>query len=88
MQPTLTATLGLGYVPTLLLSAPPWVFSVIVAMAVAWNSDRTGNRFWHVIGPIVFGIVGFVISMSTLNRAGRYVALFLQAQSYAGYIVM
>lgn len=33
------------------------------------------------------GIIGFIISMSTLNVAARYVALFLQAQSYAGFIV-
>lgn len=33
------------------------------------------------------GLVGFIISMSTLNVAARYVALFLQAGSYAGFIV-
>lgn len=34
------------------------------------------------------GMVGFVISMSTLNVAARYVALFLQAGSYSGFIVL
>jgi MFS family permease len=33
------------------------------------------------------GLAGFIISMSTLNVAARYVALFLQAGSYAGFIV-
>jgi MFS family permease len=33
------------------------------------------------------GLVGFIISMSTLNVAARYIALFLQAGSYAGFIV-
>lgn len=33
------------------------------------------------------GVIGFVISMSTLNVAARYFALFLQAGSYAGFIV-
>jgi hypothetical protein len=32
-------------------------------------------------------MVGFVISMATDNVAARYVALFLQASSYAGFIV-
>jgi hypothetical protein len=32
-------------------------------------------------------MVGFVISMSTLNVAARYVALFLQASSYAGLVL-
>jgi MFS family permease len=85
--PTLTGTLGFSYVPTLLMSSPPWVFSCIVSLVVAWSSDRSQEKFWHIVGPIITGLVGFVISMCTLNVAARYVALFLQAASYAGYIV-
>jgi MFS family permease len=85
--PTLTGTLGFGYVPTLLMSAPPWVFACIVSLINAWHADRTEERFWHIVGPIIGGIVGFIISMSTLNTAARYVALFLQASAYAGFIV-
>ncbi|KAH7231914.1 hypothetical protein FSOLCH5_011598 [Fusarium solani] len=85
--PTLTGTLGFEYVPTLLMSSPPWVFSCIISLINAWHSDRTEEKFWHIVGPICVGIVGFVISMSTLNVAARYVALFLQASSYAGFIV-
>jgi MFS family permease len=58
------------------MSAPPWVFSVIVSMLNAWHADRTQEKFWHIVVPILFGLVGFVISMATL-----------QAQSYAGFIV-
>ncbi|KAK4243472.1 general substrate transporter [Corynascus novoguineensis] len=85
--PTLTGTLGFGYVPTLLMSAPPWVFACLVSLVNAWHSDRTQDKFWHIVGPIGLGLVGFIISMSTLNVAARYVALFLQASSYAGFIV-
>lgn len=85
--PTLTGTLGFGYVPTLLMSAPPWVFATLVSFAVSWHADRTQEKFWHITIPILFGMVGFIISMATLNTAGRYVALFLQAQAYAGFIV-
>ncbi|KAM7217662.1 putative transporter [Rhypophila decipiens] len=85
--PTLTATLGFRYVPTLLMSAPPWVFACIVSLVNAWHADKTQEKFYHIIGPIVGGLVGFVISMSTDNTAARYVALFLQASSYAGYII-
>ncbi|KAJ5660862.1 uncharacterized protein N7484_000234 [Penicillium longicatenatum] len=84
--PTLTGTLGFSYVPTLLMSAPPWVFSCIFSVLNAWHADRTQEKIWHIYGPLVMGIVGFVISMSTLNVAARYVALFLQAGSYAGFI--
>ncbi|RCI11615.1 hypothetical protein L249_7759 [Ophiocordyceps polyrhachis-furcata BCC 54312] len=92
--PTLTGTLGFDYVPTLLMSAPPWLFSCIVSVLVSLHSDASQEKttapffkFWHVVGPLILGIVGFAISMSTLNVAARYVALFLQAASYAGYIV-
>ncbi|OLN87695.1 putative transporter C1683.12-like protein 12 [Colletotrichum chlorophyti] len=85
--PTLTRTLGFGYVPTLLMSSPPWAFSCIISLINAWHADRTQERFWHIVGPICVGLVGFVISMSTMNIAARYVALFLQASSYAGFIV-
>ncbi|KAG5980731.1 hypothetical protein E4U55_003713 [Claviceps digitariae] len=85
--PTLTKTLGFGYIPTLLMSSPPWVFSCIVSLANAWHADRTQEKFWHIVCPMLMGIVGFVISMSTLNIAARYVALFLQAGSYASVIV-
>ncbi|TPX10354.1 uncharacterized protein E0L32_008759 [Thyridium curvatum] len=84
--PTLTKTLGFPEIETLLLSAPPWVLSCIVSLLVAWHADRTQEKFWHIVGPIFIGIIGFVISMATGNVAARYVALFLQASSYAGFI--
>ena len=43
-QPSLTQTLGFGYVPTLLMSAPPWVFSCIVSVINAWHSDKTEEK--------------------------------------------
>jgi len=85
--PTLTGTLGFAYIPTLLMSAPPWVFSCLVSLINAWHADRCEERFWHIVGPIFGGMIGFVISMSTENVAARYVALFLQASAYAGFIV-
>lgn len=69
------------------MSAPPWVCSCIVSVAVSWHSDRTGEKFWHITCSVLVGLVGFIISMSTLNVAARYVALFLQASSYAGFII-
>ncbi|KAI5193489.1 MFS general substrate transporter [Aureobasidium subglaciale] len=85
--PSLTKTLGFSYVPTLLMSAPPWAFACIVSLINAWHADRTQEKFWHIVGPICIGLVGFIINMSTLNTAARYIALFLQTSSYAGFIV-
>ncbi|KAF8609699.1 MFS general substrate transporter [Ceratobasidium sp. AG-I] len=85
--PTLTATLGYSRTVSLLLCAPPWAFATIVAFINARHADKTGERFYHVAGPLVVGIIGFVIAEATMSTAGRYIALFLMAQSYAGFIV-
>ncbi|CUA74603.1 Nephrocystin-3 [Homo sapiens] [Rhizoctonia solani] len=42
----------------------------------------------HVAGPLILGIIGFVITEATMHIAGRYIALFLMTQSYAGFIVL
>jgi predicted MFS family arabinose efflux permease len=84
--PTLTATLGYNRTATLLLCAPPWVFATIVAWIVTRHSDRTQERCFHIITPLAFGILGFIIAVSTRNTAARYISLFLMAQSYAGFI--
>jgi len=85
--PTLTATLGYSRTITLLLCAPPWGFATIVAFVNARHADKTGERFFHIVIPLCFGMLGFIIALSTQKTAGRYVALFLMAQSYAGFIV-
>jgi len=85
--PTLTATLGYGTTETLLLCAPPFVFAAIVVFAVSRHSDKTGERFFHIIGPLLVGLLGFIIAISTMNTAARYFSLFLMAQSYAGFVV-
>ncbi|KAI0254780.1 MFS general substrate transporter [Lactifluus subvellereus] len=84
--PTLAKTLGYSPTITLLLCAPPWGFATIVAFAVSRHSDKTGERFFHIVIPLFIGIIGFVIAISTMRLAARYVALFLMAQSYAGFI--
>ncbi|KAK4688760.1 hypothetical protein P7C73_g1345, partial [Tremellales sp. Uapishka_1] len=88
--PTLTKTLGYGTTETLLLAAPPWIFSCLISLVNSWHSDKSNEKFWHSIWPLCMGIVGFIISIAThpTNTAARYVALFLQAGSYAGYIIM
>lgn len=73
--PTLTATMGYSPTISLLLCAPPWIFTTITAFIVARHSDKTGERAFHIIIPFMVGIMGCVISLSTMNIAGRYIAL-------------
>lgn len=83
--PTLTSTLGYSTTLTLLLAAPPWIFASIVCCVGAWHADRTGERFFHVAGWWWVTIVGFIIALSTMSTAGRYVSLFLMAVGYSGF---
>ncbi|KZT29316.1 MFS general substrate transporter [Neolentinus lepideus HHB14362 ss-1] len=84
--PTLSATMGFNSTVTLLLCAPPWVFATIIAFLDTRHSDKSGERFLHIAVPLAFGIVGFIIALSTMNTAARYISLFLMAQSYSGFI--
>lgn len=86
--PTLVGTLEYSSVNTLLLVAPPYVFATVVALAVSYNSDRTEERSFHIIVPIFFGMIGFIIAASTLNFTARYISLFLMlAGVYGSYNV-
>jgi len=84
--PTLTKTLGYNPTVTLLLCAPPWIFATLVAFAVTRHSDAVGERSWHMVVSLVFGMIGFIIASATMNTAARYISLFLMAQSYAAFI--
>ncbi|KAG1820238.1 sugar transporter [Suillus subaureus] len=81
--PTLSATLGYNPTVSLLLVAPPFVFAVIVAFCLSRHSDCKQERFYHIIGSWIVGIIGFIIAISTMNTAARYVSLFLMAQTRA-----
>ncbi|KZO91347.1 MFS general substrate transporter [Calocera viscosa TUFC12733] len=83
----LTGSLGYNTTISLLLVAPPWAFAVIVAFLNAQHADRSGERAIHICWPFVVGIIGFIIALSSMNTAARYVSFFLMAQSYAGFIV-
>jgi predicted MFS family arabinose efflux permease len=85
--PTLSATMGYNPTITLLLCAPPWIFGTAASFLVARHSDATGDRFWHTAGPLFVAIIGFMIAISTMNTAVRYLSLFFMAQAPAAHIV-
>ncbi|KAF9232785.1 MFS general substrate transporter [Melanogaster broomeanus] len=78
--PTLTATMGYSPTVSLLLCAPPWIFSTMTNFAVSWHSDMSRERFWHICIPLMIGITGFVLAMNTMNTVVRYLSLFLMTQ--------
>ncbi|KAF4464588.1 major facilitator superfamily transporter [Fusarium albosuccineum] len=76
--PTIVKSMNLGSrTVTLVLTAPPYLFGAIISFLVAYSSDHFNERGYHVSGPMLVAIVGFVISAATLNNAARYAASFL-----------
>ncbi|KAG1845707.1 major facilitator superfamily domain-containing protein [Suillus subalutaceus] len=93
------ATMGYSATTSLLLCAPPWILGTATSFVVARHSDVTGDRFWHIVCPLLLGIAGFTdgnfyneysraisifFSDSTSLRAPRR---FFMAQSSVAYVV-
>ncbi|KAH9834215.1 MFS general substrate transporter [Rhodofomes roseus] len=83
--PTIVDTMGYSTTITLLLCVPPWILATIVCATNAWHADRTGERFFHHCAPWWGVIVGYIIGVTTMTTAGRYIAMFLMACGYAGF---
>jgi hypothetical protein len=61
---------------------------VIVCLANAWHADRTGERYWHITGPLYFAVAAYIIAVTRQDFAPRYVAIMLMIPGvYAGYVV-
>ncbi|KAG2352671.1 major facilitator superfamily domain-containing protein [Suillus spraguei] len=85
--PTLSATMGYNATTSLLLCAPPWILGTASSFVVARHSDATGDRFWHIAGPLLVGIAGFILAISTMNTTMRYISLFLMTQGSVAYVI-
>lgn len=57
-------------------------------MANALHANKTGERTLHLCIPLAVGFVGFIIASATQNLGARFFALFVEAQSYAGYVII
>ncbi|KIJ70006.1 hypothetical protein HYDPIDRAFT_104680 [Hydnomerulius pinastri MD-312] len=85
--PTLSATMGYSPTISLLLCAPPWLLGTATSFLVTRHSDSSGDRFWHITGPLILGIIGFTIAISTMNTAIRYLSLFFMTQASVAFVV-
>ena len=45
--------------------------SGILSIPFAWSSGHSNERFWHITGGLDLAVVGFVMSMVTMNKAVR-----------------
>lgn len=80
---------GMGY-STLMsqcLSAPPYVFAVIVAFAIAWWADKTRMRGPFIAIQAVVTLVGLVLTGYAVdNNGARYFGAFLGIAGATGNV--
>lgn len=62
---------------TLICTAPPFLIGAILSLFISWSSDKRNERSLHIAIPMCVSVVGFIISVATLNGPARYVASFL-----------
>jgi lipopolysaccharide export LptBFGC system permease protein LptF len=62
---------------TLDLTAPPYLVATVIALGIALSIDRRKERGLHITIAIVFAFIGFIITVSTLDKGARYFASFL-----------
>ncbi|KAF9076573.1 MFS general substrate transporter [Rhodocollybia butyracea] len=86
-MPTITGTLGFSTTITLLLTFPPWAFATLYALVNSWNSDRTGEKFFHLAGSYGFAILGYIVALTSKTVAGKYVSLFGMCMGFSGGII-
>ncbi len=73
---------GLGSLKVSLISGIPFLIEIPVLLLLAWHSDKTGERRWHVAVPVGVGALAFAIFASS-ERIGANVALAMVLFSIA-----
>ncbi|CAM4222097.1 MFS transporter [Bordetella muralis] len=79
-MPTLIKASGVtGVLNIGLLSAVPYMVAIVAMLSFGRSSDRTGERRWHVIIPMLMGAVGYLI----VAMSGNHVPMALIGLSLA-----
>ena len=73
-MPQLTQNFGVANLTVGLLTAIPYLVASIVMVLCGWNSDRTGERRWHIALPLLIG-EGRELGGSTYHDAQAIYAL-------------
>ncbi|KAJ7772736.1 major facilitator superfamily domain-containing protein [Mycena maculata] len=86
--PSVVSTLGYSRNITYVLTAPPYLLCCVVMVLNSIHSDRTQERYWHIVTPLVFTVISNIIAVSTLNTAARYVSMMMMPGSFYGATVV
>ncbi|KAF8480679.1 putative MFS nicotinic acid transporter Tna1 [Gautieria morchelliformis] len=76
-SPSIIATLGFTNATANFLSAAPYAIGTIVALLVAYASDRYSKRAPVLIVMMLLPVVGYTILLCDVSPAMKYVAMFI-----------
>ncbi|KAH7030622.1 major facilitator superfamily domain-containing protein [Microdochium trichocladiopsis] len=82
--PTIVKSMGFTSITALLLTAPPYFVSGLLGIPFAYSSGRLNERTWHITAGLGLAIIGFAMSVGTMNTAVRYTSTFLYATGAYG----
>lgn len=77
--PTIIRTLGYTKEKAQLMTVPIYITAAILAVIVAWTSDRVGKRSPFVIGFLCLMALGFIMCIASSNPNVVYAGVFLAA---------
>ncbi|CAG8747908.1 8371_t:CDS:2, partial [Acaulospora morrowiae] len=75
--PTLVHSMGFEVLNSQLMTAPPYLVAVFFSLSVALHSDKVGERPFHIVGPALVAILGFVLMGVSSSPGISYFATFL-----------
>ncbi len=73
---------GLGSLKVSLISGIPFMIEIPVLFLLAWHSDKTGERRWHVTVPVGIGALAFAVFASS-DKVGANVVFAMVLFSVA-----
>lgn len=74
--PSIITNLGYKAADAQLLSTPPYILAMLVALLSAWCSDRVGVRAPFVVATQTLAIIGFAVLLGTKEAKYGYMATF------------
>jgi ACS family tartrate transporter-like MFS transporter len=74
-MPQLIKNFGLPNLTVGFLTAIPYLVASVVMVACGWNSDRTGERRWHIALPLLIGGIAFAWSAYAHDLLAAMIAL-------------
>ncbi|KAM3422324.1 hypothetical protein BST61_g2683 [Cercospora zeina] len=69
--------LGFSYTEAQLLSSPPYIFTIIMTIIMAWLSDKIKMRWPIQNAHCIIGVIGLLIMLYAGSNGARYFGLFL-----------